>query len=97
LVEFVQVDHGADGIKCFALHPGGVATQLGLAMPTAMHEYLVDPPELAAAFVIWLSSGQADWAKGRYLSANWDVDALAALRPGIESNDLFVNRMRAKL
>jgi NAD(P)-dependent dehydrogenase (short-subunit alcohol dehydrogenase family) len=97
LGEFVQIDHGADGIKCFALHPGGVATELGLTMPETMHSYLVDAPELAAAFVVWLSSGQADWAKGRYLSANWDVDALSAMREDIESKDLLVNRMRAKL
>jgi NAD(P)-dependent dehydrogenase (short-subunit alcohol dehydrogenase family) len=42
LCEFVQVDHGEDGIKCFALHPGGVATELGRSMPEAMHGYLID-------------------------------------------------------
>jgi NAD(P)-dependent dehydrogenase (short-subunit alcohol dehydrogenase family) len=35
LCEFVQVDHGDDGIKCFALHPGGFSTELGLNMPQA--------------------------------------------------------------
>jgi NAD(P)-dependent dehydrogenase (short-subunit alcohol dehydrogenase family) len=70
LCEFVQVDHGADGIKCFARHPGGVATELGLTMPDALHAYLTDKPELAAGFAVWLCSGQADWAKGLYLSAN---------------------------
>jgi len=33
LCEFVNVDHGQDGIKCFAVHPGGVATELALNMP----------------------------------------------------------------
>jgi NAD(P)-dependent dehydrogenase (short-subunit alcohol dehydrogenase family) len=28
LCEFVNVDHGEDGIKCFAIHPGGVPTAL---------------------------------------------------------------------
>ncbi len=96
LCEFVQVDHGEDGIKCFALHPGGVATELGLSMPDAMHAYLVDTPELAASFVVWLCSGNADWAKGRYLSATWDVGELAALKESILQNDLLVNRLRAK-
>jgi len=96
LCEFVQVDHGADGIKCFALHPGGVATELGLSMPTAMHAYLVDRPALAAGFAVWLCSGRADWATGRYLSATWDVDALNALAPRIQSDDLLVNRMRTR-
>jgi NAD(P)-dependent dehydrogenase (short-subunit alcohol dehydrogenase family) len=97
LCEFVQVDHGDEGIKCFALHPGGVSTALGLSMPQAMHAYLIDAPELAAGFAVWLCSGKADWAKGRYLSANWNVDELSALQDGILRDDLLVNRLRAKV
>ena len=95
LCEFVQSDHGDDGVKCFAVHPGGVATELGHNMPEEMHEHLVDTPDLAACFIVWLASGKADWAKGRYLSSNWDVDELLAARSEIETNDLFVNRLRA--
>lgn len=97
LCEFVQVDHADDEIKCFALHPGGVSTELGLSMPQAMHAYLIDEPALAAGFAVWLCSGQADWAKGRYLSANWDVTELSKLRESILGDDLLVNRMRAKI
>ncbi|HVN45050.1 MAG TPA: SDR family oxidoreductase [Steroidobacteraceae bacterium] len=97
LCEFVNVDHGADGIKCFAIHPGGVATSLGMNMPEDLHSNLVDKPELAAGFIVWLCSGKADWAKGRYLSANWDVDELLALKDDILRDDLLVNRLRAKI
>jgi len=96
LCEFVQSDHADDGIKCFAMHPGGVATDIGHSMPEHMHEYLVDAPDLAACFAVWLSSGSADWAKGRYLSANWDVDELAELETEILQDDLLVNRLRAR-
>jgi NAD(P)-dependent dehydrogenase (short-subunit alcohol dehydrogenase family) len=96
LCEFVQTDHDEDGIKCFAIHPGGVATELGRNMPQAMHAYLVDKPELAACFAVWLCSGNADWAKGRYLSATWDVEELTALKDEILRDDLLVNRLRAK-
>lgn len=96
LCEFVQVDHGEDGIKCFAIHPGGVSTELGRNMPEAMHAYLVDEPDLAACFAVWLCSGKADWAKGRYLSANWDVGELTALKEVILRDDLLVNRLRAR-
>lgn len=95
LCEFIQTDHGSDGVKCFAIHPGGVATDLGKAMPEAMHAYLSDSPELAACFAVWLCSGAADWAKGRYLSANWDVDALVGIKSAILDSDLLVNRLRA--
>lgn len=97
LGEFVQVDHGEDGIKCFTIHPGGVSTELGRNMPEHMHEYLVDDPDLAAGFVVWLCSGGADWAKGRYFSATWDVGELTALKDEILQDDLLVNRMRAKV
>lgn len=97
LCEFVDVDHGEDGIKCFAIHPGGVATSLGMNMPDNLHSNLIDNPELAAGFAVWLCSGKADWAKGRYLSANWDVDELTALKDDILRDDLLVNRLRAKL
>ncbi|MEZ5713919.1 MAG: SDR family oxidoreductase [Paracoccaceae bacterium] len=96
LCEFVQNDHDEDGIKCFAIHPGGVATELGRAMPDHMHEYLVDTPELAAGFVVWLASGRADWARGRYLSATWDVGELDAMQDRIVADDLLVNRMRTR-
>ena len=62
-----------------------------------MHEYLVDSPELAAGFAVWLCSGQADWAAGRYLSATWDVGELQAMRQRVLDGDLLVNRLRARL
>jgi NAD(P)-dependent dehydrogenase (short-subunit alcohol dehydrogenase family) len=96
LCEFVNVDHGEDGVKCFAIHPGGVATVLAKTMPEEMHAHLVDAPDLAAGFTVWLCSGRADWAKGRYLSSNWDVAELGALKDRILQNDLLVNRLRAK-
>lgn len=96
LCEFVQSDHDADGVKCFAIHPGGVSTELARNMPEALHGHLVDDPELAAGFAVWLCSGRADWAKGRYLSATWDVEELAKRKNEILKNDLLVNRLRAR-
>jgi len=49
------------------------------------------------SFAVWLCAGEADWAKGRYLSANWDVNELTALKTDILRDDLLVNRLRAKL
>lgn len=94
LCEFVNVDHVQDGIKCFAIHPGGVATELARNMPEDRHTYLTDSPELAAGFIVWLASGRADWATGRYLSVNWDVEELTSLKDKILQDDLLVNRLR---
>ena len=96
LCEFINLDHGEGGLKCFAVHPGGVPTTLARNMPEAIHSSLVDKPELAAGFIVWLCSGQADWAKGRYLSSNWDVDELLQMKDQIIKDDLLVNRLRTK-
>jgi NAD(P)-dependent dehydrogenase (short-subunit alcohol dehydrogenase family) len=96
LCEFVEVDHGKDGVKCFAIHPGGVPTALAKNMPETLHTNLIDEPDLAAGFAVWLCSGKADWAKGRYLSCNWDVDELTELKDQIIQEDLLVNRLRTK-
>jgi NAD(P)-dependent dehydrogenase (short-subunit alcohol dehydrogenase family) len=96
LGEFINLDHGEDGIKCFAIHPGGVPTTLAKNMPEAIHSSLVDKPELAAGFIVWLCSGKADWAKGRYLSSNWDVVELLQMKDQIIQDDLLVNRLRTK-
>ena len=39
---------------------------------------------------------KADWAKGRYLSCNWDVDEFTQLKDQIIQDDLLVNRLRTK-
>jgi len=94
LCEFINVDHGDDGIKCFAVHPGGVLTALAANMPESLHSLLVDTPKLSSGFVVWLCSGHADWARGRYLSSNWDVDELIQFKDKIVADDLLVNRLR---
>jgi NAD(P)-dependent dehydrogenase (short-subunit alcohol dehydrogenase family) len=94
LCEFVDVDHGEQGVKCFAIHPGGVLTALAKNMPAQLHANLIDEPGLAAGFAVWLCSGKADWAKGRYLSSNWDVDELTGRKEQIVRDDLLVNRLR---
>jgi NAD(P)-dependent dehydrogenase (short-subunit alcohol dehydrogenase family) len=96
LCEFVNVEHGEEGIKCFAIHPGGVATDLAKNMPEELRVNLVDSPDLAAGFIVWLCSGKANWARGRYLSSNWDVDELTQLKDRILHDDLLVNRLRVK-
>jgi NAD(P)-dependent dehydrogenase (short-subunit alcohol dehydrogenase family) len=96
LCEFIDIDHAEEGIKCFAIHPGGVPTNLAKHMPEAIHSSLVDRPELAAGFIVWLCSGKADWAKGRYLSSNWDINELLKMKDRIIRDDLLVNRLRTK-
>ena len=39
--------------------------------------------ELPAHYAVWLCSAEADYLKGRFLSANWDVTELAAKKEEI--------------
>lgn len=96
LCEFIDHDHGDEGVKCFAIHPGGVATKLAKNMPEFVHATLNDEPELPAGFIVWLCSGQADWARGRYLSAQWDVGEVLEMKDQIVNDDLFINVLRTK-
>jgi len=66
-------------------------------MPKEYHARLIDDPALPAGFAVWLCSGRADWAKGRYLSANWDVDELTKMKERIVRDDLLVNRLRVNI
>jgi hypothetical protein len=45
---------------------------------------------LPASFQVWLAAGtQADFLKGRFLWANWDVEELLARREEIEGSLLL--------
>jgi hypothetical protein len=63
------------------------------AMLTALRIVLIDTPELAAGFIVWLTKGQRTWLSGRYLSATWDVDELEFMKEDIVQNDKLKNRM----
>ena len=45
--------------------------------------------ELPAAFCVWLATPEADFLKGRFLFANWDVEELKAMAHKFEDRDLL--------
>lgn len=53
----------------YALHPGGVPTDLALGMSRDRHAVLVDTPELAGHTVVFLTRERREWLAGRYMSA----------------------------
>lgn len=58
-------------IRIFCVHPGSVATQLNTeSLPPSAPK---DPSGLAAATILYLTSGKADYLSGRYVSATWDL------------------------
>ncbi|KAI0313160.1 NAD-P-binding protein [Amylostereum chailletii] len=71
LVEFFHMEYPE--IKSFSLHPGSVRTQLAVDGKLDPKIQLDDPPELAAATMLYLTSGRADWLSGRFVSSTWDL------------------------
>lgn len=87
--EFLHAENAEHGLVAYALHPGGVATELALTMPAWMHHVLVDTPALPADVMVWLSRERRAWLSGRYVSATWDMEELVGRREEIVQKDLL--------
>ena len=87
--EFLNSEHGKQGLRAFVYHPGGVPTDLALTMPKHLHSLLVDQPALAGGYTVWLTTPAADFLKGRYSSCCWDIDELVAKKDEIEAKNLL--------
>lgn len=91
--EFTDAEYGARGILAFAVHPGGIPTELGKNMPEEMHAVLSDTPEVAADTMVWLTQEKRDWLAGRYVSCTWDMPEFMAKKDEIVKGDLLKVRM----
>lgn len=87
--EFLHVENAEKGLVAYALHPGGVKTELAMVMPEWMHKVLIDTPELPADVMVWLSQEKRDWLSGRYVSATWNMEELASRQDEIVKKDLL--------
>jgi NAD(P)-dependent dehydrogenase (short-subunit alcohol dehydrogenase family) len=91
--EFINAEYGNQGILCYGIHPGGVATELALNMPKEARAALVDKAELAGDAMVWLTAERREWLAGRYVSVNWDVDELLQKKDKIVKEDLLKVRL----
>ncbi|KAK9812464.1 hypothetical protein WJX73_002026 [Symbiochloris irregularis] len=58
-------------------------------VPEALHQYMLDTPELSAAVCVYLTTSEADYLRGRYVSSNWDLVALQERKNEILEKNLF--------
>ena len=70
-------------------------TLLANSLPDYLIPTLIDSPELAAGFVLWMTtqSTESDFLRGRYISCNWDVDQLLAKKEEIIKKNLLWTRV----
>jgi hypothetical protein len=89
----MDLEYRDQGMVCFAIHPGGVKTELALNMPEAMHEVLQDEPALPADTIVWLGKERRPWLGGRFVSVTWDMEELESKKDEIVKGDLLKFRM----
>jgi NAD(P)-dependent dehydrogenase (short-subunit alcohol dehydrogenase family) len=95
--EFVHFEYEAEGIRTFAYHPGAILTTIAPfeSMSPEIRAHFIDTTELAAGFTLWLVAGgeRVDFLRGKFVSANWDVEELLAKKDEIEGRDLLWTRV----
>lgn len=75
-------------VTSFALDPGVVLTDMHSEM-RAFRKFAKDTPDLVGSVGVWLTSNQAKFMNGRYISINWDVEELVARQEEIVSGNLL--------
>ncbi|GAA6011624.1 hypothetical protein JCM10207_002682 [Rhodosporidiobolus poonsookiae] len=91
--EFVHFEE--PGVRVFVFHPASTVTKLTIdSIPSEYHGLLDDTPLLPAGFAVWLATqNSADFLRGRYISANWDVDEVLAKKNEIIEKNLLWTRV----
>ncbi|KAK9794375.1 hypothetical protein WJX73_000227 [Symbiochloris irregularis] len=89
LTDFLHLENEEHGVRAFAIHPGNVSTGLGRAHPPEFHACLIDPPDLCVGLCQYLTTSRADFLRGRYVSANWDIPELEERKDEIIEKDLL--------
>ncbi|KFY30377.1 hypothetical protein V494_08173 [Pseudogymnoascus sp. VKM F-4513 (FW-928)] len=83
MFDFLQAEH--PDLCVFNVQPGIVATEL--------NEVSGIPPQddvtLPAHFNVWIASPEAEFLKGKYVWANWDVGELKALAEEVKNSMLL--------
>ncbi|GME34926.1 Short-chain dehydrogenase/reductase SDR [Neofusicoccum parvum] len=92
VVETLQREN--PGFRFFNIQPGVVRTDMleksGLELLPEEDKLPIDEPELPGHFLVWLASPEAEWLKGKWLWANWDVDELKARKEEILTGNKLV-------
>ncbi|KAF2875187.1 hypothetical protein BDV95DRAFT_485913 [Massariosphaeria phaeospora] len=92
--ESVQLEYGAQGVRCLAFHPGGIAsTGMGQRAPLQFRGSLLDTPELAAGTALYLSTPESSYLNGRLIFADWNLEEVEKLKDSIVKDNLLVSRV----
>ncbi|KAK5112221.1 hypothetical protein LTR62_004382 [Meristemomyces frigidus] len=95
--EYVDTEERAagSGVRCVAMHPGGVITEMAerTEMAENMRKMLVDQPGLPGGTAVFLSTDQATFLMGRFVSSTCDMEELEKLKERVVEEDLLKSRV----
>ncbi len=91
--EYLAAEYADQQLVAFTIHPGGVATDMGLQLPEVLHSALTDTPALVADSIVYLTRAPQPWLSGRYVSVQWDLPELEARRDEVVAKDLLKNKL----
>ncbi|KAK5994178.1 Short chain dehydrogenase citE-like protein [Cladobotryum mycophilum] len=81
-------------IRAFNLHPGYVA---GDGQAGRLESTKRDTPTLSAGVSLYLTTPQADFLRGRFMSANWDIADLEERKEEIVGQNLLTTYLRTNV
>ncbi|EPE36263.1 NAD(P)-binding Rossmann-fold containing protein [Glarea lozoyensis ATCC 20868] len=80
LQKFISTEY--PNVFAVGIHPGILMTDI---VAESLKPFAKDTYELTGGFAVWLSTEQASFLNGRYVSANWSVDELVERKEEIVS------------
>lgn len=92
---YCTTDH--PNARVFNMHPGIVDTELTKSHHVQQMGFIMDSPELAGGMSLFLTTPDAEFLRGRWVSANWNVDELVEMRDLIVKEHLLVSGLNGKL
>lgn len=83
----LQLETMDQGVRIHSVHPGAVFTDAAVGQGFEETTLEFDDVQLPGRFVVWLSSGEGRFLKGRFVWCNWDVTELEEMREEFENNE----------
>ncbi|CAM1508105.1 Fc.00g049530.m01.CDS01 [Cosmosporella sp. VM-42] len=84
IVEQLNLEY--PNLRVFNVHPGMAKSSV---LRQELEIYAKDTPELFGSFTVYLAGPQADFLRGRFVAANWDVEDMERHQAEIASQGLL--------
>ena len=66
---------------------------MGQTAPEWLAPYLIDTVDLAAGTCLYLATARADYLSGRYVSSNWDLEVVEAMKEEIVTMNMLKTKV----